>query len=168
MLTARGQEQGLGITNEVRWDERHEATPGPWETAPGRWKNVTLEPHERILEVMCPSALWSVLFWLLASVVFALLMFIAPIAWWVKTQHKYVITTKRILVRTGVFNKTAMQMRRERVTDVMAIRPFWVWFWHNGRALIFTAGGPGAQVTIPGQVDPDRIANAIRSAWEAV
>lgn len=152
-------------THRVSWDQRREPTPGPWETSPGKWENVMLEPDERILEVTRPSALWVVMFWLLATAIFPLAMFIAPIAWWVKTQHKYAITNKRILVRTGVFNKTAMQMRRERVTDVMVIRPFWVWFWHNGKVLISTAGGPGAQVTIPGQMDPDRIANAIRDAW---
>ena len=156
------------MTQKVSWGERREAKPGPGETSPGRWQGVTLEPDERILEVTRPSALWDVLFWLLASAVFAPLMFIAPIAWWVKTQHKHAITNKRILVRAGVFNKTALQIRRERVTDVMVIRPFMVWFWHNGKVLISTAGGPGAQVTIPGQVDPDRIANAIRNPWEAV
>ena len=155
-------------TPGVSWDQRREPTPGPWETSPGKWQEVTLEPDERILEVTRPSALWDALFLVLVGFVFPLAFLVAVIVWWVKTQHKYAITNKRVLVRTGVFNKTAMQIRRERVTDVMVIRPLWVWIRHNGKVMISTAGGPGAQVTIPGQRDPDRIANAIRDAWGVV
>lgn len=104
---------------------------------------MALEPDERTLKVPRPSVLRGVLFWLFASALFPLFTSIAPIAWWVKTQHRYAITNKRILVRTGVFNKTALRVRRERITDVTVKRPFMVWLWQDGQVMISTAGGPG-------------------------
>lgn len=121
-----------------------------------------LEPDERILEVTHPSAFWSVLILFIFGTGLPFLFLVALVVWWAKHQHRYAVTNKRILVRTGVFDKRGMQIRRERITDVTVIRPFLVWLWHNGQVKISTAGGPGAQVAIHGQPNPDRLANAIR------
>jgi uncharacterized membrane protein YdbT with pleckstrin-like domain len=68
-------------------------------------------------------------FWL-----FVACLLVVPIPWafwaWLKTKSRvYSLTTERLIIRSGVFNKTTETLELYRVRDLQILEPFWERLW---------------------------------------
>lgn len=147
------------------------------EPCPERWNGVTLEPDEKLLlafhenpaynthtgflvaAILAILGIWWSWLWFVSAffVVFALVNYV------IRKESKYAITNKRVMARVGVFNKTATQIRRERITDVTVKRPFMNNTLEIGEVHINTAGHSGKALVIRFLPDPDAVADLLRA-----
>lgn len=152
------------MSNSVSWNERRP------EEAPRQWFGAELEPDEKVMHEIRESAFGPVFNWLAVTALlyFWSWWFVVPniavafvVSWWV-SERRYAVTSKRFLGRTGAFQKTAIQIRLDRITDVTVKRPPGAQFGAYGEIHINTAGGPNKEVVIPRLTDPDAVASMIR------
>ncbi len=66
-------------------------------------------------------------------------------------------------MRYGVFDK-AIVIPLDKVVGVSMDRPLFSQFWQRASVRIETAGGPGKEMVIDRQPDPDMIVSAISKA----
>ncbi|WP_138760670.1 PH domain-containing protein [Modestobacter altitudinis] len=98
-----------------------------------------------------------------AAVVLALFVVAAPLLRW-RTTH-YVITTHRLLFRTGVLARHGRDIGLSRITDVSYRQSLWDRIVNSGTVTIETAGegGPTVFSAIP---DSDRVQQLLNQLVE--
>lgn len=152
------------------------ADPQPQLSTVRRWEHVTLEPDERLIHTFTESPDGQGYLALGLGVLFGIAGFWWSWLWWslpllvvyalwtrfVRLNNRFAITNKRFLARTGVFDKTATQIRRNKITDVTAKRPFLNDDLKEGEVYIRTAGSKSPAVVIRYLPNPDEIADLIR------
>jgi uncharacterized membrane protein YdbT with pleckstrin-like domain len=84
------------------------------------------------------------LYVLLALTAFGLLWFITRYIKWTTTS--FVVTTDRLVTRTGVFSKHAREIPLERVNDITCDQSFFERILHSGNVVIESAGERGQEV----------------------
>ena len=160
---------------------------GAWQEQPRTrlageyWDHIQLTAGERVLLEIEPSTAWEKFYLtgalLLGSYVFIavwgvlagplalLVLFIAgSIRIWAIEQTRWAITNQRILMRYGVFDKKAIVIPLDKIVGVSMDRPLFSQFWQRASVRIDTAGGPGQEMVIDRQSDPDTIVSTISKA----
>lgn len=84
------------------------------------------------------------LYVLLAVTAFGLLWFVGRYMKWTTTS--FVVTTDRIVTRTGVFSKHGREIPLERVNDISCDQSFFERILHAGDVVIESAGERGQEV----------------------
>lgn len=96
-----------------------------------------------------------------AAVVLALLLVAVPLLRW-RTTH-YVVTTHRLLVRTGVLTRQGRDVGLSRITDVSYRQTLWERVIRSGTVSIETAGegGPTVLHAIPDSEGVQQLLNQL-------
>jgi uncharacterized membrane protein YdbT with pleckstrin-like domain len=129
---------------------------------------VTLAP-ERPLWSGSPSQIinlgpfigWGLLVWLVIPVFIIL--------WrWLETRNlRYELTTERLRVRSGVFNRKLDELELYRVRDYRFEQPFFLRLLGLGNVLLTTADKSNPSVTLRAIRDGEALREQIRNAVEA-
>jgi uncharacterized membrane protein YdbT with pleckstrin-like domain len=129
---------------------------------------VTLAP-ERPLWSGSPSQIinlgpfigWGLLVWLVIPIFIIL--------WrWLETRNlRYELTTERLRVRSGVFNRKLDELELYRVRDYRFEQPFFLRLLGLGNVLLTTADKSNPSVTLRAIRDGEALREQIRNAVEA-
>ena len=95
------------------------------------------------------------------ALLLALLLVAGPLLRW-RTTH-YVITTHRLLHRTGILSRTGRDIGLSRITDVSYRQTLWERVINSGTLTVETAGEGGATVfsAIPDSVGVQQLLNQL-------
>jgi putative membrane protein len=95
----------------------------------------------------------------LGCIVKAVLTLGIYLLWWASKQ--LVVTTRRVVWRSGVFGKTERTVPLDRVTDISVSYGLLGRLLGYGDIRIETAGEAGAEIDARGITDPDGVRDAI-------
>lgn len=103
----------------------------------------------------------GLLFWLVVP------LFIMLWKWLVLKTTKYELTTERLRLRTGVFNKKLDELELYRVRDYKLEQPFWLRLFSLGNIVLQTSDLSTPTIVLRAIPDSERIREQIRSCVEA-
>jgi uncharacterized membrane protein YdbT with pleckstrin-like domain len=87
--------------------------------------------------------------------------------WLVTRNTVYTLTTERLLVRRGVFNRVTEDLELYRVRDTRLEQPFWQRLFGCGEVVLFTSDASTPEVHLTWLKDAARIRESIRRFSEA-
>jgi uncharacterized membrane protein YdbT with pleckstrin-like domain len=123
------------------------------------------EPGEDVLFDGYPALVPS--FGKLLLVIVTLGLWLAPL-WWQSRGRHYRLTTRRVVVETGILNKRLEQVDLYRVSDYTVLRPVSQRIMGTGNLLLRTLDRTSPQVLIAGiKADVVTLYERIRAATEA-
>jgi len=131
--------------------------------AVAKWHNIRLQPDEEVIHEFRPGlGLWHLVFFLLTIATAGIFLIGWLGAVWSNSQPRWAVTNKRVLERSGIFNKRSIIIDKEKITDIEVRRPLLAQAFHSGKILINTAGSSSKEFSIRNQKNPDSVADDIR------
>ena len=76
--------------------------------------------------------------WYFPLIGVAITAVIASVRYFVIRTKEYVITSERLLVREGIFNRTTEEMELYRIRDWSVVKPFWLRLFNRGHVRLIT------------------------------
>jgi uncharacterized membrane protein YdbT with pleckstrin-like domain len=106
------------------------------------------------------QALWRLVVVGVALVLFLLLVAVPLLRW--RTTH-YVVTTHRVLYRTGVLSRSGRDIGLSRITDVSYRQSLWERVINSGTLIVETAGegGPTVFTALPDSDEVQQLVNQL-------
>jgi len=125
----------------------------------------TVEPGEEVLFDGYPALVPSVGALILAIVTLGL--WLIPL-WWSSRGRHYRLTTRRVVVETGILNKRLEQVDLYRVSDYTVLRPISQRLLGTGNLILRTLDTSSPEVAVSGiKTDVVTLYERIRAATEA-
>jgi uncharacterized membrane protein YdbT with pleckstrin-like domain len=125
----------------------------------------TAEPAEEVLFDGYPALVPSIGALVLAIVTLGL--WLIPL-WWISRGRHYRLTTRRVVVETGILNKRLEQVDLYRVSDYTVVRPISQRLLGTGNLLLRTLDAGSPEVAVTGiKTDVVALYERIRAATEA-
>ena len=93
-------------------------------------------------------------------------IFIAIWKWLVLRNIRYELTTERLKMRQGVFNKTLDEVELYRVRDYRLEQPFWLRLFSLGNIELNTSDTSNPHIVLRGIRDSERVYEQIRKYVE--
>ncbi len=104
--------------------------------------------------------LCGLLCWLIVPI------FIALIKWWQNKCRIFEVTTQRIKITTGIFNKTTNELELYRVKDMTLVQPFWLRLYGLGNIVLMTHDVSSPVITLEAVPKPLELHEGLRNSVE--
>lgn len=105
--------------------------------------------------------------WVLGGI-WVLVVFLALARWLVRRSTRYVLTSERLRVTTGLLTTTTEDMELRRVRDSGVVRPFFLRIVGLGDVRITSADPSHPRVTLHAIRDPDGVQERLRTLVEGL
>lgn len=92
---------------------------------------------------------------------------VTTVKYFIVRTKEYVITSERLLVREGIFNRTTEEMELYRIRDWSVVKPFWLRLFNRGHVRLITTDASAPKLEISGVAAPERIREILRTHVES-
>jgi len=101
--------------------------------------------------------------WWYAAFVPAVVVPVGIMAWWWfdRFSAALIITTKRTVMQTGIFNRSTSEVVHDNIRNVQVDQTFWQRLWRCGKLGISSSGQDGIEVQVNHLANPNKLREII-------